>query len=77
MEIGVTLSTSMSIKGLPCGSANKESSCYAEDPSSTPGLGRFLEKEMATHASILAEKILWIEEPDGLQFRGSQELDMT
>ena len=36
-----------------------------------------LEKEMATHSSILAEKILWTEEPDGLQFRESQELDMT
>ena len=26
-----------------------------------------LEKEMATHSSILAWKILWTEEPDGLQ----------
>ena len=32
------------------------------DESSIPGLGRFLEKEMATHSSILA----WAEEPDGL-----------
>ena len=36
-----------------------------------------LEKEMATHSNILAEKILWTEEPDGLQFRESQELDRT
>ena len=36
-----------------------------------------LEKEMATHSSILAWKISWIEEPGGLQSRGSQELDMT
>ena len=42
-----------------------------------PGLGRSLEKEMATHSSILAWEILWAEEPDGLQFRGLQELDMT
>ena len=31
-----------------------------------------LEKEMATHSSILAWKILWTEEPDGLQYMGSQ-----
>ena len=32
----------------------------------------FLEKEMATHSSILAWKIPWTEEPGGLQFMGSQ-----
>ena len=37
----------------------------------------FLEKEMATHPSILAWRIPWIEEPGRLQFPGSQELDMT
>ena len=36
-----------------------------------------LEKEMATHSSILAWKIRWTEEPGGLQSKGSQELDMT
>ena len=30
-----------------------------------------LEKEMATHSSILAWKIPWTKEPDGLQFTGS------
>ena len=34
-----------------------------------------LEKEMATHSSILAWEIPWTEEPNGLQFRGLQELD--
>ena len=29
-----------------------------------------LEKELATHSSILAWKILWTEEPGGLQFMG-------
>ena len=29
-----------------------------------------LEKEMATHSSILAWKIPWTEEPGGLQFTG-------
>ena len=36
-----------------------------------------LEEEMATHSSILAWKILWTEEPGGLQSMGSQESDMT
>ena len=31
-----------------------------------------LEKEMATHSSILAWKIPWTEEPGGLQSMGSQ-----
>ena len=31
-----------------------------------------LEKEMATHCSILAWKTPWREEPDGLQSMGSQ-----
>ena len=33
-----------------------------------------LEKEMATHSSILAWKIPWTEEPDGLQSMGSQRV---
>ena len=36
-----------------------------------------LEKEMATHSSILAWKITWTEEPGGLQSMGSQESDTT
>jgi len=31
-----------------------------------------LEKEMATHSSILAWEIPWTEEPGGLQYMGSQ-----
>ena len=34
-----------------------------------------LEKEMATHSSILAWRISWTEEPGGLQSMGSQESD--
>ena len=33
-----------------------------------------LEEGMATHSSILALKIPWIEEPEGLQFMGSQRV---
>ena len=36
-----------------------------------------LEKEMATHSSILAWRIPWTEEPGGLQSTGSPELNMT
>ena len=32
---------------------------------------------LATHSSILNWRILWTEEPDGLQSMGLQELDMT
>ena len=40
------------------------------------GLENSLEKEMATHSSILAWRIPWTEDPGGLQSMGSQELDM-
>ena len=33
-----------------------------------------LEKGMAIHSSILAWRIPWIEEPDGLQFMGSKRV---
>ena len=36
-----------------------------------------LEKEMATHSSILVWKITWTEEPGGLQSMVAKELDAT
>ena len=36
-----------------------------------------LEKEMATHSSILAWEAPWTEEPGGLQSMELQELDMS
>ena len=36
-----------------------------------------LEKEMATHFSILAWEIPWTKEPGGLQSRVAEELDTT
>jgi len=36
-----------------------------------------LEKEMATHSSILTWRIPWTEEPGRLQSMGSQESDTT
>ena len=35
------------------------------------------EKEMATHSSIFAWRIPWIEEPGGLQSKGSQRVGQT
>ena len=46
----------------PGGSDGKESACSVGDPGLIPGLGRSLEKGMATHSSILAWRIrfsLW------------------
>ena len=42
------------------------------DSGSIPGSGRSLEKEMATHSSILAWRSPWTEEAGGLQPTGSK-----
>ena len=51
------------VKNLPAKPEIWVRSLGQEDP---------LENGMATHSSILARRILWTEEPDGLQFLGSQ-----
>ena len=61
---------------LPWWLSGKEPACNAGaagDISLIPGSGRYLEEGMATHPSILAWRILWIE-PDRLQFMGSQRV---
>ena len=63
--------------GFPRSSVGKESACNAGDLGLIPGREDPLEKEMATHSSILAWRIPWTEEPDRLQSTGSQELDLT
>ena len=50
------------LRGFPGGSDRKESACNAGDLGLNPGLGRSLEKVMATHSSILAWRILWTED---------------
>ena len=55
-------------RGFPGGS------CNAGDLGSIPGSRRSLEKEMATHSSILAWEIPWMKEPGGLQSKGSQRV---
>jgi len=57
-----------SVKKLPAVDETQVQSLGQKDP---------LEAEMATHFHILAWKILWTEEPGGLQSTGWQESDMT
>ena len=62
--------------GLPRWLSGQESACQCRgDMGLIPGLGKSLEKEMATHSSILAWKIPWTEEPGGPCVH--KELDMT
>ena len=54
-------------------SVGKESSCQCWRPRFDPYvLEDSLEKEMATHSSVLAWEIPWTEEPGGLQSIRSQ-----
>ena len=61
------------IPGFSGGSVVKNPSTNAGDTSLIPGLGRSLEKEMATHSSILACEMPRTQEPGGLQSMGSQK----
>ena len=56
---------------FPGSSAGKESVYNARDPGSIPGWENPLEKDMATHSSILAWKFFWTEKPGRLQSMGS------
>ena len=54
------------VKNWPASAGDVRDACLIlgwEDP---------LEKEMATHSSILAWEIPWTEEPGGIQAMGSQ-----
>ena len=54
MQVCIHIYVYMYMQGFPCGSHYKEFACSAEDPGLIPGLGRSLEKGMATHSIILA-----------------------
>ena len=73
LTAGVSLGPSM-MWGFSGGSEGKASACNVGDPGSVTESGRSLEKEMATHSSILAWRIPWMEEPDRLQSTGSQRV---
>ena len=61
-----------SFEMFPGGSVGKDSTCSARPESEDP-----LEKEMATHSSILAYRIQWAEEPGRLQSMESQKVGRT
>ena len=63
-----TFLVAQSVKNLPA---------VQETRVQSPGQADLLEKEMATHSSILVWKILWTEEPGRLQSMGLKELDTT
>ena len=54
-------------RGFPSGAVVRNPPASAGDVGSIPRLGRFLEKEIATHSSVPACKVPWTEEPGGLQ----------
>ena len=57
--------SAQAVKNLPVVQETRIWSLRWEDP---------LEKEMATHSSILAWKVPWMEDPGGLQSMGSQRV---
>ena len=59
-------------QGFPIGSGVKNSAANAGDSGLISDREDPLEKEMATHFSILTWKMLWTEEPGGLESIGSQ-----
>ena len=61
-------------RGFPSGAVVRNPPASAGDVGSIPRLGRFLEKEIATHSSVPACKVPWTEEPGGLQSKGLQRV---
>ena len=60
--------------GFPGGSVVKNPPANSGDVDLIPWFRRSLEKEMATHSSLLAWEIPWTEEPGGLQSMGLQRV---
>ena len=61
-------------QGFFGGSAVKNPPGSAGDMGSTPGSGRSLGGEMATHSSTLAWRIPWKEEPGGVTVLGGAQI---
>ena len=64
----------MAVPSFPGGSVVKNPSAGQETQVQSLGWEDLLEKEMATHSSTLAWRILWREEPGGLESLGSQRV---
>ena len=65
--------------GSPGGASGKKPTCQCRRHGThtwirSLGQEEPLEEAMATHSSILAQRIPWTEEPEGLQFIGSQRV---
>ena len=60
--------------GFPSGSSIKNLSAMQETWVRSLGQEDPPEEEMATHSSVLAQKILWTEDPGELQSTGSQRV---
>ena len=69
------MTPSHGMMGFPNGSVVKNPPANSGDMGLLRSLGQEdpLEKEMATHSSILAWEIPWTEEPGELQFMGLQK----
>ena len=74
MYLEITVSCLKSSICFPGGSEVKVSACNVETWVQSLGWEDPLEKEMATHSSILAWRIPWTEEPGGLQSTGLQRV---
>ena len=65
---------SQAFQGFSDSSVGKESTCNVGDLGSILGWKDRLEKGMATHSGILAQRIPWREKPGRLQSMGSQRV---
>ena len=64
----------MAYQGLGIPQMAKNPPANAGDVGLIPGSGRFPEKEMVTHSSILAWRIPWTEKSGGIQSTGSHKV---
>ena len=64
------------LKGLPVAVVKNPPAVEESQETQVQSLGQEdpLEKGMATHSSILDWRILWTEEPGGIQLMGSQRV---
>ena len=64
--------TSVLLVAAPTTTLHVQSEGFFMSPSFSASLQLPLEKEMATHSSVLAWRIPWTEEPGGIQSMGLQ-----
>ena len=74
VQIKMKRKASLASQGFPGGSDGAYSACNVGDWVWSLGQEDPLEKEMATHSSILAWRIPWTEEPGKLQSMGLQRV---